>query len=43
MPITPENIDMLEKEDAIMILNESNGLVDDEEVKKNSTSKSTQS
>lgn len=39
LPITPENIDRLEKDDALLIVNEAGGLVEDDAEKKTSTSK----
>lgn len=39
LPITAENIDKLNKDDAVMILEQAGGLVDDESQKKSSQSK----
>jgi hypothetical protein len=36
LPITPENIDRLTKDDALLIVNEAGGLVEDEAQKKTS-------
>lgn len=43
LPITPENIDMLDQKDAIAILNEAGGLVESEDQKKTSPAQSSQS
>lgn len=42
LPITPENLDLLEKDDALLIINEAGGLVESEDQKKSSPSPSTQ-
>lgn len=42
LPITPENLDLLEKDDALLIISEAGGLVEGEAEKKSSPSPSTQ-
>lgn len=42
LPITPENLDLLEKDDALLIISEAGGLVEGDEEKKSSPSPSSQ-